>query len=165
MLKIYRCSAFATIPTFATKESACFDIYACLRHAGEIKIYSTQERIQFLNEEIESITLQPGERVAVPTKLIFDIPTGYSIRLHPRSGLALKQGIGFTNSEGIIDSDYVDEVKAIISNFGSLPYTIKHGDRICQGELVKSLDYTIEERYNIPAIKTDRVGGFGSTGE
>ena len=42
--------------------------------------------------------------------------------------------------------------------------TIKHGDRIAQGELVKSLDYTIEECYTKPVQKTDRNGGFGSTG-
>lgn len=165
MLKIYRCSAFATIPTFATKESACFDIYACLRHAGEIEIFGNPNRKHFLSGEDEFIYLQPGERVALPTGLIFDIPKGYSLRLHPRSGLALKNGIGFTNSQGIIDSDYVNEIKAIVINFGTKTHTFKHGDRICQGELVKSLDYQIEEVYTIPAIKTDRIGGFGSTGE
>ena len=165
MLKIYRCSPFATIPTFATKESACFDIHACLRHADEIKIYGNYERTHSFSSENEQLVLQPGERVAIPTGLIFDIPAGYSVRLHPRSGLALKHGLGFTNAEGIIDSDYVHEVKAIITNFGTNNYTFKHGDRICQGELVKSLDYSIEERYTVPAIKTDRIGGFGSTGE
>jgi dUTP pyrophosphatase len=165
MLKIYRCSSFAIIPTFATKESACFDIYACLRHASNIKVYGNYERVHSFSGEEENLTLQPGERVAIPTGLIFDIPTGYSVRLHPRSGLALKHGIGFTNAEGIIDSDYVHEIKAIITNFGTNDYMFKHGDRICQGELVKSLDYSIEERYTVPAIKTDRVGGFGSTGE
>lgn len=165
MLKIYRCSAFAIIPTFATKESACFDIYTCLRHAGEIQIYGNPNRIHFFGGEEESLHLQPGERVALPTGLIFDIPKGYSLRLHPRSGLALKHGIGFTNSEGIIDSDYVNEVKAIITNFGTKTHIFKHGDRVCQGELVKSLDYSIEEVYTVPAIKSDRIGGFGSTGE
>jgi len=164
MLKIYRCSAFATIPTFATKESACFDIHLCLRNAGEIKIYGFPERTEFFNGDSDSLHLRSGERVALPTGLIFDIPKGYSIRLHPRSGLALKSGIGFTNGEGIIDSDYVHEIKAIVTNFGSYSHTFKHGDRICQGELVKSLDYSIEERYTVPEIKTDRVGGFGSTG-
>lgn len=165
MLKIYRCSGFATLPTFATKESACFDIYLCLRHSGEIKIYGNTETIHVFDGEDEELQLQPGERVALPTGLIFDIPKGYSVRLHPRSGLALKHGIGFTNAEGIIDSDYVHEIKAIVTNFSQKSYTFKHGDRICQGELVKSLDYSIDELYTVPAIKTDRIGGFGSTGE
>ena len=68
------------------------------------------------------------------------------------------------NCEGIIDSDYVDELKVIIVNNGGEPFVIKHGDRICQGELVKSLDYTLEQCYTKPVQKTDRNGGFGSTG-
>jgi dUTPase len=49
-------------------------------------------------------------------------------------------------------------------NTSNLEYIIDIGDRIAQGELVKSLDYTIEECYTAPVQKTDRVGGFGSTG-
>jgi dUTPase len=45
-----------------------------------------------------------------------------------------------------------------------VPFVVKHGDRIAQGELMKNLDYTIEECYTAPLQKTDRVGGFGSTG-
>jgi dUTPase len=41
---------------------------------------------------------------------------------------------------------------------------IKNGDRIAQGELVKTYTYSIEETKEIPEQKTDRVGGFGSTG-
>jgi dUTP pyrophosphatase len=112
----------------------------------------------------EEIYLYSGDRVAVPTGLILDIPEGYSVRLHPRSGLALKNGISMANCEGIIDSDYVDELKVIIVNNGGEPFVIKHGDRICQGELIKTLDYTIEQCYTKPVQKTDRNGGFGSTG-
>ncbi len=102
--------------------------------------------------------------IAISTGLILDIPVGYSVRIHPRSGLAYKKGITLLNAEGIIDSDYTDELKILLYNTSNMDFIIQHGDRIAQGELVKNLDYVIEECYNAPVQKTDRVGGFGSTG-
>lgn len=159
MLKIYQTNPYSSFPKFATMHSACFDIAACLK-GNSVQIFG-QNSSRWSNEEIY---LYSGDRVAVPTGLILDIPEGYSVRLHPRSGLALKNGITMANCEGIIDSDYVDELKVIIVNNGGEPFVIKHGDRICQGELIKSLDYTLEQCYTKPVQKTDRNGGFGSTG-
>jgi dUTP pyrophosphatase len=141
MLKIYRISENATLPKFATKQSACFDISAS-----------------------EDCTIIAKHSYAVSTGLILDIPEGYSVRIHPRSGLAYKKGITLLNCEGIIDSDYTDELKVILYNTSNIDFMINKGDRIAQGELIKSLDYTIDECYTKPTQKTDRVGGFGSTG-
>lgn len=141
MLKVYKINESAVFPKFATKQSACFDISAYGDHVVPAKL-----------------------SMAIPTGLILDIPIGYSVRVHPRSGLAYKKGVTLLNAEGIIDSDYVNELKIILHNTSNLDFIIDHGDRIAQGELVKSLDYTIEECYTAPTQKTDRVGGFGSTG-
>ena len=100
----------------------------------------------------------------VPTGLILDIPIGYSVRLHPRSGLSLKQGLVLANAQGIIDSDYVEELFVLMYNMSDNVMTINNGDRICQGELIKTDKYTIEETLIQPKIKTDRKGGMGSTG-
>ena len=96
------------------------------------------------------------ERVLIPTGLILDIPEGYSVRLHSRSGLAWKDGVYLTNCEGIIDYDYVEPVFVMMTNISQSPKTINNGDRICQAELVE-----IPEP---PTRKTERDGGFGSTG-
>jgi dUTP pyrophosphatase len=141
MLKIYRLNEHAVLPKFATKQSACFDISAS-----------------------EDCSIIAKHSYAVSTGLILDIPKGYSVRIHPRSGLAYKKGITLLNCEGIIDSDYTDELKVILHNTSNVDFVINKGDRIAQGELVKSLDYTIDECYTKPTQKTDRVGGFGSTG-
>jgi dUTP pyrophosphatase len=141
MLKIYKLNSTAILPKFATKQSACFDISAIGEHVVLAK-----------------------HGAAIPTGLILDIPEGYSVRIHGRSGLAYKKGINLLNCEGIIDSDYTDELKVLLYNTSNVDFIIHHGDRIAQGELVKSLDYTIEECYTQPQQKTDRVGGFGSTG-
>lgn len=141
MLKVYKINETAVFPKFATQQSACFDISAYGDHVLPAKL-----------------------SMAIPTGLILDIPVGYSVRVHPRSGLAYKKGVTLLNAEGIIDSDYTDELKIILHNTSNLDFIIDHGDRIAQAELVKSLDYTLEECYTAPTQKTDRVGGFGSTG-
>ena len=140
-LKVYKLHNNAILPKHATSQSACFDISAHGDH-----------------------TVIARHGAAIPTGLILDIPEGYSVRIHARSGLAYKKGINLLNCEGIIDSDYTDELKILLYNTSNIDFHIKHGDRIAQGELVKSLDYTIEECYTAPSQKTDRVGGFGSTG-
>lgn len=110
------------------------------------------------------IVVQPGDRVMVPTGLIFDIPEGYSVRLHARSGASLKQGLVLANAEGVIDSDYVNEVMVLVYNISQNQIVINAGDRIAQGELVKDIEYSISESAARPGVKTNRTGGMGSTG-
>jgi dUTP pyrophosphatase len=100
----------------------------------------------------------------VPTGLIMDIPKGYSVRLHARSGASLKQGLVLANAEGVIDSDYVQEVMVLVYNISGNAITIGSGDRIAQAELVKDSEYEIVETASRPMIKTNRTGGMGSTG-
>ena len=152
------------LPKFATKNSACFDL--CFSSAGKtfVRGYNRQNS-EFVRGIVENhIHIMPGDRMLIPTGLIIDIPKDYSVRLHPRSGLSLKQGLVLANAEGVIDSDYVEEVFAIITNISDNGISIKSGDRICQGELIKSEDYVIMETKERPVQKTDRKGGMGSTG-
>jgi dUTP pyrophosphatase len=110
------------------------------------------------------IVIQPGDRVMVPTGLIMDIPAGYSVRLHARSGASLKQGLVLANAEGVIDADYVQEVMVLVYNISGNAITITTGDRIAQAELVKDAEYDIVETAIRPMLKTNRTGGMGSTG-
>jgi dUTP pyrophosphatase len=100
----------------------------------------------------------------VPTGLIFDIPEGYSVRIHPRSGLSYKQGLILANLEAVIDSDYIHETFVLLTNISENHITINNGDRVAQAELVKQEKYAISETTNKPVQKTDRTGGLGSTG-
>ena len=63
-----------------------------------------------------SIVIYPNERVLIATGIIMDIPVRHSVRLHARSGNAFKKGLTLANSEGIIDNDYVEEIKIIMMN-------------------------------------------------
>jgi dUTP pyrophosphatase len=109
------------------------------------------------------LTIDKGTIALIPTGFAIALPPGYEAQIRPRSGLAVKHGIGLINSPGTIDADYRGEVKIAVINLGSAPYTVSRGDRIaqmviqavCQASLslVDSLD------------ETDRnQGGFGHTG-
>lgn len=164
-LKCYKIYDDATIPTFASSGSACFDMYAYLPTGSKVKVYNDMAR-KIIDREVrdERIILYPSERALIPTGIIMDIPENHSVRLHARSGLAWKQGITLANSEGVIDSDYVNEVMALLINTSEQNVIIDNGTRVCQGEMVKTLKYSLQEIDVAPETKTDREGGFGSTG-
>ena len=164
-LNYYKDNPKAKDPIFATKGSACFDLHACFDDITSYKV-----RQDTLNREIEKplrngvLQIFTMERVLVPTGIILDIPAGYSVRLHSRSGLAYKEGLYLTNCEGIIDFDYVEPVFVMMTNISQSPKSINNGDRICQAELVEMIQYDFKEIKSKPIQKTDRVGGLGSTG-
>ncbi len=155
-------------PIRATRGSACFDLYSFLQEDKPIKVYLNQlEIVENKNRLVLNgrVQVNPNERVLIPTGLIFDIPRGYSVRLYPRSSLALKQGLTLANNVGIIDWDYVEPVFAMIVNISGDVKYVNHNERICQGELFKDQPCIIEEVKDRPETKTDRKGGFGSTGK
>ena len=111
----------------------------------------------------EPVLLKPGEIKLIPTGLAVSIPSGYEAQIRPRSGLALRYGIGMVNSPGTIDSDYRGEIGIIMVNWGSEPFTIQKGDRIAQ--MIISRVYTADFVEVADLDETDRgQGGFGHTG-
>ena len=167
-LRFYKVFTGVKDPIRATEGSACFDLYSFLPDNSAVSVYITHsEELEIRNRLVqnERVQVNPNERVLIPTGIIFDIPNGYSMRLYPRSGLALKQGLTLANNVGIIDSDYVEPVFAMITNISGTTQYVKHDERICQGELFKDETCILEEISEPPERKTDRDGGFGSTGK
>ena len=111
----------------------------------------------------EDIVLNPGEIKLVPTGISISLPRGYEAQIRPRSGLALKHGIGFVNSPGTIDSDYRGEIGIIMTNFGSEPFTVKKGDRIAQMVIARIYQARILEVDDLDST-TRGDGGFGHSG-
>ena len=169
ILSFYRLHKDTPSPFFATQGSACFDLHCLFDFDVTIEAYhSYSENKAYLEPEVDSqerefVTIYRGVRAMIPTGLIFDIPVGYSVRLHSRSGLALKNGIVLVNQEAVIDSDYVHETFVVVKNISDVPYQLYNKTRICQGELVQNVPTTIEETKTRPSTET-RTGGFGSTG-
>tara|TARA_Y100000034_G_scaffold38852_1_gene47830 strand:- start:57 stop:578 length:522 start_codon:yes stop_codon:yes gene_type:complete len=169
-LKYYKLHNEVIDPHFATDGSACFDICAYLDNPVTVyrmnnhKEKRNPETIYWTDINEIQLSIGPAERALIPTGLVFDIPEGYSVRLHPRSSISLKRGLIMPNGEGIVDFDYYHETFIMLYNASADEVRITHGERIAQGELVKTLDYSLEESIIIPEQKTNRVGGFGSTG-
>jgi len=182
-LSYYKLYDDVEAPEFATEGSACFDIYSYFGDESKyvhgkplpiVVVYTMdnkkEERIVKMwasepgNGFYMGVDLYPGERILIPTGLIFDIPEGHSVRIHPRSNISLKQGIMLGNSEGVIDSDYYHQTFVMFYNASADEIRIRNKERIAQGELIKTLDYSVEETIIQPEQTTTRVGGFGSTG-
>ncbi len=111
----------------------------------------------------DSVTIEPLQRLLVPTGLFIEIPKGFEGQIRARSGLAIKHGIGLINGIGTIDSDYRGEIKIALVNISNDEFTIKNGDRIAQLVINK---YERVELIEVETIdETQRgSGGFGSTG-
>jgi dUTP pyrophosphatase len=117
-----------------------------------------------LRADLETtITLKPLERKLVPTGLHIELPEGFEAQIRPRSGLALKHGIGIVNSPGTIDADYRGEIKVLLINFSEEIFEVNTGDRIAQ--MIISKHETINWQEVEVLNETSRgVGGYGHTG-
>ncbi|MFO7299977.1 MAG: dUTP diphosphatase [Actinomycetes bacterium] len=110
-----------------------------------------------------AVELAPGERQAVPTGIAVAIPEGHAGLVIPRSGHALRLGIGVVNGPGLIDSGYRGEVKVILINHGSETVRFSPGERIAQLMVVPVPEVTWSEVAELEATERGD-GGFGSTG-
>jgi dUTP pyrophosphatase len=130
------------LPGYASEGASGMDIRACVE---------------------DPVTLDPGRIKLIPTGLALSIPLGYEVQIRPRSGLALKHGIGMVNGPGTIDSDYRGEIGIILINWGEAPFVIRMGDRIAQ--MVLSRVYRADFQ-NVEALDTTErgEGGFGHSG-
>ena len=91
------------------------------------------------------------------------LPEGYEAQIRPRSGLAVKHGIGLINSPGTIDADYRGEVKIALINLGDRPFTIQRADRIAQMVIQRICRVQLAVVEDLAPTARDS-GGFGHTG-
>lgn len=110
-----------------------------------------------------AVVLEAGARALIPTGLHMAIAQGFEVQIRPRSGLALKHGIGLVNAPGTIDSDYRGIVGVILINLGDAPFEVTHGMRIAQMVVapVVQASFSLVDTLN---ETTRGTGGFGSTG-
>lgn len=139
-IRIKKISTNAFIPEYKTPGAAGFDLHS-----------------------VESVTIKPGQTVAVGTGLAFEIPHNFELRIQARSGLSYKTKLRVSNSVGCVDSDFRGEVKVLLDNTGNEYIKINYGDRIAQG----IISPVIKGSFNVvdELSETSRgVRGFGSTG-
>lgn len=108
--------------------------------------------------------IAPGERALIPTGIAIAMPEGYAAFAHPRSGLAIKYGIGIVNAPGTIDAGYRGELQMILINHDTEEsFSIKRGDRIAQLVFQKIEKAEFIEVEDLPGSGRG-AAGFGSTG-
>jgi dUTP pyrophosphatase len=135
-------SADIPLPRYMTPQSAGMDICAAVE---------------------KEVILEPGAISLIPSGFAIAVPEGFEAQIRPRSGLAIKHGIGLINSPGTIDSDYRGEIMIAVINLGKNRYTIRRGDRIAQ----MIIQRVYQARLNVVEHldETERnTGGFGHTG-
>lgn len=111
----------------------------------------------------QDTVLEAGQIRLLPTGFAMALPRGYEAQIRPRSGLAVKHGIGMINAPGTIDGDYRGEVMIALINLGRSAYTVRRGDRIAQMIIqhVHQARLEVVEHLDPTARST---GGFGHTG-
>ena len=141
LLRILRLDDGLPLPAYAHDGDAGLDLYAA-----------------------EDITLRPFQRALVRTGIAVALPSGCAGFVQPRSGLALKRGLSFVNTPGLIDGHYRGEIKVIAINLDPVEdLPIRRGERIAQLVIqrVESAEVTEVETLDETARGE---GGFGSTG-
>lgn len=139
ILRVKRLSPHARLPEYKSEGASGLDLYAA-----------------------QALTLAPGEYGAISTGIAIELPKGFEAQIRPRSGLALKYGVGVLNSPGTIDSDYRGEIKIILFNLGSHRFKVRRGMRIAQLVLTRVTKVKVVECELSPT--TRQAKGFGSTG-
>jgi dUTP pyrophosphatase len=131
------------LPAYATEQSAGLDIRANIDTPIELK---------------------PLQRCLVPTGLYMALPKGYEAQVRPRSGLAIKKGIGVLNSPGTIDADYRGEICVILINLSSENFIIEDGERVAQ-LVISKFEQTQWDEVEVLDETERGDGGFGHTGK
>jgi dUTP pyrophosphatase len=141
-LRVLRLRETAVVPMRATAGAAGLDLVA----------------------DVEApVVIEAGAVATIPTGIAIALPASHEGQVRPRSGLAAKHGVTVLNAPGTIDEDYRGEVKVILVNHGTKPFTVVRGERIAQLVVARVEKPDVVEVMSLDA--TDRGhGGFGSTG-
>ena len=116
-----------------------------------------------LHAREDAVVESGGGRTLVPTGIAIAVPPGHAAFVLPRSGLALRHGVGVVNAPGLIDAAYRGEIKVILLNTDPRDdYRVHRGDRIAQ--LVVQKVEEVAWRVVDELDGADRGGGFGHSG-
>jgi dUTP pyrophosphatase len=132
----------ALLPEYQTEQAAGMDVVACID---------------------ETISLEPHQRIIVPTGIAIALPVGYEAQIRGRSGMAAKFGVMPANGIGTIDADYRGEIGVILLNTSDEAFMIEPGMRVAQMVIAKyeKIAWEVVDKLEV----TERgAGGIGSTG-
>lgn len=131
------------LPKRATKCSAGYDFYALF-----------------------DFEIKPNEILKIPTGIKVNMNYNEVLFVLVRSSQGFKYNVRLVNQVGVIDKDYYNNetneghIWIKLHNQGSIDYSVKKGEAICQGIFTNFLTVNNESEIN-----EERTGGFGSTNQ
>lgn len=109
------------------------------------------------------VVINPGCSVVLNTGLQFEVPDGFQLTVHSRSGHGFKHGIRLSNCTGILDSDYRGELMVKLHNDSDTAFMVEPFERICQVQIAQALQHQFVEEEGL-SVTVRGDGGFGSSG-
>lgn len=110
---------------------------------------------------VEDFTIEPGQRLSVPTGIALAVPTGHVGLIWDKSGVSQKRGVKTLG--GVIDEEYRGEIFVGVVNVGEEEQKFSEGDKIAQ-----IIIQTVEHPELVEVQEFEQTargeGRFGSTG-
>lgn len=133
-------------PSYANSTDACMDL--------KVKV-----------DEGKSL-IAPYTSKSFSTGIKVQVPEDHVMLIFPRSSTGFKLHCMLSNTTGIIDAGYRDEVRLALYNFGDSAVELEDGQRVAQMMIIPRPKINlIEVEDNEEFKKGNRGGGIGSTGK
>ena len=140
-------------PTYANDTDACMDLKVKIDEDNE----NNDERVAFI---------MPNETKVFGTGVKVSIPLEHVMLIFPRSSTGIKLHCMLSNTTGVIDSGYRDEIRMAVTNFGNETVCLQDGQRLAQFMIIPRPKLELEfVEDNEDFRQNDRCGGIGSSGE
>ena len=141
-VKVKRLSEVAKLPVYGSTGAAAADVHC-----------TSDKRV----------VINPGCSAVFATGLSFEIPEGYELKVHSRSGHGFKSGIRLSNCTGILDSDYRGELMVKLHNDSDTAYVVEPFERVCQVQVSRAPQHVFVDALSLSDTARGS-DGFGSTG-
>ena len=140
------------LPTYANDTDACMDLKVKIDEDNE----NNDERVAFV---------MPKETKVFGTGVKVSIPLEHVMLIFPRSSTGIKLHCMLSNTTGVIDSGYRDEIRMAVTNFGNETVCLQDGQRLAQFMIIPRPKLELEfVEDNEDFRQNDRCGGIGSSG-
>ena len=140
-------------PTYANNTDACMDLKVKIDEDNE----NNDERVAFI---------MPNETKVFGTGVKVSIPLEHVMLIFPRSSTGIKLHCMLSNTTGVIDSGYRDEIRMAVTNFGNETVCLQDGQRLAQFMIIPRPKLELEfVEDNEDFRQNDRCGGIGSSGK
>ena len=140
-------------PIYANDTDACMDLKVKIDEDNE----NNNERVAFI---------MPKETKVFGTGVKVSIPLEHVMLIFPRSSTGIKLHCMLSNTTGVIDSGYRDEIRMAVTNFGNETVCLQDGQRLAQFMIIPRPKLELEfVEDNEDFRENDRGGGIGSSNE